>query len=74
MPIPDPSEGSGDARLIASVLLDAALCVDCIMKKTSLAAQRFYVALFIIAQTRELEISRSRCSDCMITKHVYKLR
>ena len=79
MPIPDPTEGSGDedsgdVRLISSVLMDAALCVDCIMQKTSLPARRVYVALVTIAQGLNLDSDRSLCSDCMITKHVYKLR
>jgi hypothetical protein len=74
MPIPNAREGSGDARLIASVLLDAALCVDCIMTKTNLPAPRFYTALVTIAQTFNLEGTRSLCSDCLIIKHVYQLR
>jgi hypothetical protein len=72
MPFPDP-DGSGDARLIASVLMDAALCVDCLINKTSLPARRVYEALVGIAQALTLESGRSLCSDGMITKHVYKL-
>ena len=73
-PLPDATEDSGDARLIASVLMDAALCVDCIVQKTSLPALRVYVALVAIAQALDLLSGRSLCSDCMIIKHVYKLR
>jgi hypothetical protein len=73
MPIPDPGEGSGDARLITSVLMGAGLCVDCIIKKTNLPARRVYEALVTIAQALNLESGRLLCADCMITKHVYKL-
>ena len=45
---PDPTDG--DARLIASVLTDAALCVDCIMDKTNLPALRVYEALVAVAR------------------------
>ncbi len=74
MRLPDPTEGSGDVRLIASVLMDATLCVDCIMDKTNLTALRVYVALVAVAQALDLLGGRALCSDCMISKHVYKLR
>jgi hypothetical protein len=73
MPIPDASEGPGDARLITSILMGGGLCVDCIIKKTNLPARRVYEALVTIAQTLNLESGRLLCPDCMITKHVYKL-
>jgi hypothetical protein len=73
MPIHDPSEGSGDARLITAVLMVGGLCVDCIMTKTDLPARRVYEALVTSAQALNLQSGRFLCPDCMVTKHVYKL-
>jgi len=40
MPSPIPIRDSGDTGLVSYVLVDAMLCVDCIVKKTGVPASR----------------------------------
>ena len=73
MPSPIPIRDSGDAGLVSSVLLNARLCVDCIMKKTGVPASRVHAVLAAIGKTVQVDGGASLCSACMTTKRVFQL-
>jgi hypothetical protein len=73
MPPPPRIRDSGDAGLVSSVLTDAALCVDCIVKKTGVPAPRVHAVLESIGRTVKVDSGGSLCSACMTVKRVFQL-
>ncbi len=70
---PIPIRDTGDAGLISSVLTDAALCLDCIVKKTGVPAPRVHAVLAAIGKTVKVKSGGSLCSACMTAKRVFQL-
>jgi len=64
---------SADAALITAVLLDSALCFDCIVQKTGVPAPRAHEVLATISRAVKVDSAGSLCSSCMITKQVFQI-
>ena len=73
MPDPIPIRDAGDAGLISTVLIDARLCLDCIVKKTGVPAPRVHSLLMTIGHVVKVDTIGTLCSACMMTKRVFRL-
>jgi hypothetical protein len=71
--IPIPIRDAGDTGIISSVLTDAALCLDCIVKKTGVPAPRVHAGLTTIGRMVKVHSGGSLCSACMTAKRVFQL-
>ena len=69
-----PSMPAGDLGLITTVIAGAALCVDCITRRTGIPAAEVSAALPTIGSAFQVAAVQRRCSACLETKAIYSLR
>ena len=65
---------AGDLGLITTVIAGAALCVDCIARRTGIPAADVSGALPTIGSAFQVAAVQRRCSACLETKAIYSLR
>jgi hypothetical protein len=65
--------GGSDAGLIAVVITGAALCLDCITKKTGVPAPEADALLVKIAATLKLVSLPGRCDSCLDQRTTFRL-
>ena len=68
------SRGSDDAGLISATLADgAALCLECIAKKTGVPIDHVEAVLARIGKTIRIASGRGLCSTCLAGRKVVRL-
>jgi hypothetical protein len=67
------SSDGGDAPLIASVLADAALCRDCLSRKTGIPRWRIDEVLLTIMSTLATTRTFGPCASCLKETVTYRL-
>jgi hypothetical protein len=68
------SRGSDDAGLISATLADgAALCLECIAKKTGVPIDDVEAVLARIGKTIRVESGRGLCSACLAGRKIVRL-
>jgi len=68
------SRGSDDAGLISATLADgAALCLECIAKKTGVPIDHVEAVLARIGKTLRIGSGRGLCSACLAGRTVVRL-
>ena len=68
------SRGSDDAGLISATLADgAALCLECIAKKTGVPIDHVEAVLARIGKTIRIGSVRSICRTCLTRRTVFRL-
>ena len=67
------SRGAADAGLISATLADgAALCPECIAKKTGVPIDHVEAVLARIGKTLRIESGRSLCRTCLNRRTVFR--
>ena len=55
----------GDATIVITTIIDGALCLPCIARKTGISAEETNQLLTVIAKTFRLAVGPRRCHLCL---------
>jgi hypothetical protein len=70
---PRAATGASDAELVTAIIAGAALCIECIGKRTGMPSPHVDTMLARIAMTVKLSVQARRCSACLEDKMVFTL-
>jgi hypothetical protein len=68
------SGGSDDPGLLTALLADgAALCVECLARKTGIPLAEIAPILVRVGKTLRVQTAEARCGGCLSVRTVYRL-
>jgi hypothetical protein len=70
---PRGTPGASDAELVTAIITGAALCIECIAKRTGMPSPQVDTMLARIAMTVKLSVQARRCTACLEDKMVFTL-